>query len=119
MPLSFDAKTFAADWIAAWNSHDLDRILSHYAENVVFTSPVAARVLGDPAGVVTGIDVLRDYFAKGLALFPDLKFTLIEVMQGISSVVLYYKNQSGTHSGEFMEFNAEGKVTRGVANYSV
>ena len=40
-------------------------------------------------------------------------------MQGLSSVVLCYENQSGTHSGEFMEFNAEGKVTRVVANYSV
>ncbi len=119
MPLPVDAKVFASDWIAAWNSHDLDRILSHYAENVVLTSPVAARVLGDPAGQVTGIEALRNYFAKGLALFPNLKFTLIEVMQGLSSVVLYYENQSGTHSGEFMEFNAEGKVTRVVANYSV
>ncbi|MGB0063827.1 MAG: nuclear transport factor 2 family protein [Terracidiphilus sp.] len=117
MPL--DAKEFAAHWIAAWNSHDLDRILTHYAQNVILTSPVAARVLGDPAGVVNGIDALRSYFAKGLALFPSLKFTLIEVMQGLSSVVLYYENQSGTHTGEFMEFNAEGKVTRVVANYGV
>jgi len=119
MPLPVDAKEFAADWIAAWNAHDLDRILSHYAQNVVLTSPVAARVLEDPAGVVTGGDALRSYFAKGLALFPSLKFTLIDVMQGLSSLVLYYENQSGTHSGEFMEFNAEGKVTRVVANYSV
>ena len=23
---------FAEEWIASWNSHDLDRILSHYTE---------------------------------------------------------------------------------------
>lgn len=119
MPLPFDAKEFAADWIAAWNSHDVERILAHYTETVVLTSPKVARVLEDPAGQVAGIDALRNYFGKALALFPNLKFTLIEVMQGLSSVVLYYENQSGTHTGEFMEFNSEGKVTRVVANYSV
>lgn len=117
MPLH--AKEFAAEWISAWNARDLDRILAHYAENVVLTSPVAARVSGDPAGMVTGIEALRNYFAKGLDLFPELQFTLVDAMQGISSLVLYYKNQSGTHTGEFMEFNADGKVTRIVANYSV
>jgi ketosteroid isomerase-like protein len=38
------AERFAADWIAAWNSHDLDVILSHYADDVVFHSPRIALV---------------------------------------------------------------------------
>jgi hypothetical protein len=37
---------------------------------------------------------------------------------GVSSVVLYYTNQKGTHTAEFMEFSASGKVARVVANYS-
>lgn len=119
MSLHLDANEFAADWITAWNAHDLDRILSHYAGKVVLISPVAAMVLGDPSGVVNGMDALRDYFAKGLALFPNLQFELIDVMQGLSSVVLCYENQRGTRTGEFMEFDAEGKVVRVVANYSV
>jgi hypothetical protein len=32
--------------------------------------------------------------------------------------VLYYTNQRGTHTAEFMELSAAGKVTRVVANYS-
>ncbi|MGH3529462.1 MAG: nuclear transport factor 2 family protein, partial [Pseudonocardiaceae bacterium] len=40
-----DAAAFADDWVEAWNSHDLDRILSHFTDDVVFTSPVAARFL--------------------------------------------------------------------------
>lgn len=119
MSLTVNAKEFAADWIAAWNAHDLDRILAHYAENVVLISPVAARVLDDPSGVVTGIGALRGYFAKGLALFPTLKFTLVDVLQGLSSVVLYYENQAGGRTGEFIEFDAQGKVARVVANYRV
>lgn len=113
------AKDFAVGWIDAWNEHDLDRIISHYAEDVVLTSPVAAKVLGEASGMVSGRRALRGYFAKGLELFPDLQFKLIDVMQGISSVVLYYDNHRGTRTGEFMEFDAAEKVVRVVANYSL
>jgi ketosteroid isomerase-like protein len=113
------AKEFAKDWIDAWNSHDLERILSHYSADVVLVSPVAAKLTGDVSGMVRGKEALRSYFKKGLELFPDLQFTLVDVMQGLSSVVLYYENQRGTRTGEFMEFATDGAVIRVVANYSV
>jgi len=113
-----EARSFAADWIEAWNSHDLDRIMTHYAEDLVLVSPIAAQLLNDPAGMVRGKDSLREYFQKGLNAFPQLRFDLIEVMRGLSSIVLYYKNQRGTKSGEFMELNPQRKITRVVANYS-
>jgi hypothetical protein len=39
-------------------------------------------------------------------------------MHGVSSVVLCYVNQKGTKTAEFMDFGADGKVARVVANYS-
>jgi len=113
-----EARSFAADWIEAWNSHDLDRIMTHYAEDLVLISPIAAQLLNDPAGMVRGKDSLREYFQKGLNAFPQLRFDLIDVMRGLSSIVLYYSNQKGTKSGEFMELNPQRKITRVVANYS-
>jgi hypothetical protein len=112
------ARKFAKNWIEAWNSHDLDSILSQYAAGVVLTSPVAAKLLNDPAGKVVGGKAVREYFQKGLELYPELSFELLDLMWGISSVVLYYRNQVGTKSGEFMEFDSEGKVVRVVAHYS-
>jgi len=112
------ARRFAKDWIGAWNSHDLDRIIEHYAEAVVLTSPVAAMLLNDPEGTVRGKQALRAYFQKGLEAYPQLRFELIEVMWGLASVVLYYRNQRGMKSGEFMELDSKGKITRVVANYS-
>ena len=109
---------FANEWIAAWNSHDLDKIMSHYAEGVVLTSPVAANLLKDASGTVRGVTSLRSYFAKGLEAYPNLHFELQEVMSGLSSVVLCYLNQKGTKTAEFMEFDEQGKVIRVVANYS-
>jgi len=114
-----DANRFAEEWIAAWNSHDLEAILRHYEAGIVLTSPVAARVFNDPAGTVAGKDKLREYFTRGLALFPNLNFELFDVMYGLSSIVLCYKNQSGTMTAEFMEFGESGKVVRVVANYSI
>lgn len=118
MPNESEANKFAEEWIAAWNSHNLDDILSHYDANVVLTSPVAANLLNDPSGTVSGIAALRNYFQRGLEAYPELHFELLDVMFGISSVVLCYKNQKGTKTAEFMEFANSGKVIRVVANYS-
>ena len=111
-------REFAQEWVRSWNTHDLEAILAHYADGVVLTSPVAARSLNDPSGNVRGKAALRAYFSKGLEAYPDLKFELKDVMWGLSSVVLYYANQVGRKTGEFMEIDANGKVVRVVANYS-
>jgi ketosteroid isomerase-like protein len=113
-----EARNFAQEWIVAWNSHDLEAILSHYGEDIVLTSPVAAKMLGDPTGAIRGKTALRNYFRRGLEAYPNLQFELLDMMFGISSVVLCYKNQKGTKSAEFMEFDANGRVARVVANYS-
>jgi len=113
-----EAWKLANHWVAAWNAHDLDQIMTHYEEAAELTSPVAAQLLGTPEGKVIGKENLRAYFQRGLQTYPDLHFRLEDVLWGISSVVLYYTNQKGTHSGEFMELSAKGKITRVVANYS-
>ena len=112
------ARLLAAHWVRAWNSHDLVEILSHYAEDVVLVSPVAAKILNDPLGTVKGKGALRAYFKKGLEAYPNLKFDLLDTMWGLSSIVLYYVNQKGTKTAEFMEFDSYGKVVRVVANYN-
>jgi predicted ester cyclase len=108
----------ANHWVAAWNAHDLDLIMAHYDEAVELTSPVAARLLGTPDGKVVGKVSLRAYFQRGLEAFPELHFRLEDVLWGLNSVVLYYTNQKGTRTAEFMELSAAGKVARVVANYS-
>jgi hypothetical protein len=113
-----EARQFAHSWIQAWNSHDLDAVMSHYAPEVILTSPTAAKLLGDPSGTVTGIAAVRSYFERGLEAYPNLVFELLDVMWGISSVVLCYRNQKGTKTGEFMELDAKQKVVRVVANYT-
>ncbi len=113
-----EAWKLAEHWVAAWNAHDLELILTHYEDDVELTSPVAAQLLGTPDGMVVGKANLRDYFQRGLAAYPELHFKLEDVLWGVNSVVLCYLNQKGTRTAEFLELSATGKVVRVVANYS-
>jgi predicted ester cyclase len=108
----------ANDWVAAWNAHDLELIMTHYEDGIELTSPVAAELLGVADGKVVGKANLRAYFQRGLEAYPELRFQLEDVLWGVNSVVLCYRNQKGTRTAEFMEFSTSGKVMRVVANYS-
>jgi predicted ester cyclase len=113
-----EAWKLANHWVAAWNGHDLDLIMTHYEDAIELTSPVAAQLLGKPDGKVAGKANLKAYFQRGLEAYPELHFRLEDVLWGINSVVLLYTNQKGTRTAEFMELSASGKVARVVANYS-
>ncbi len=112
------ADTLAHEWVAAWNQHDLDAILAHYAEAVEFTSPFITRLLGDPAGTIRGKAALRDYFEKALSAYPDLHFELERVLVGVDSLVVYYHSVGGRQAAEVMLLDAEGTVARVLAHYA-
>ncbi|MCS6306036.1 MAG: nuclear transport factor 2 family protein [Nitrospira sp.] len=46
------AAQFAEEWVAVWNSRDLDRILAHYADDFEMASPYIAAITGEPSGVL-------------------------------------------------------------------
>ncbi len=110
-----DPEVFAADWIEAWNRHDLDGILSHYAKDIVFLSPVAAARTG--AGRVVGHEALRAYWGEGLSVQSDLKFELERILVGHEALTLRYSNHRGQAVAETFEFGPDGKVLRASACY--
>jgi len=106
------------DWLSAWNDHDLERILSHYDDEVELISPVTLKLLNNGDGVVRGKAALREYFRRGLQAYPNLHFELIEVLWGIETVVAYYRNNvRDNKSAEVMQVTSAGKVRRVWANY--
>ncbi len=111
------AREFAQDWVDAWNSHDLERILTHYDDEVLLVSPVALKLLsGD--GTVRGKAALREYFLRGIQAFPDLRFNLIDALWGVETIVVYYiNNVRGSKTAEVMLLNPAGKIRRVWANY--
>jgi hypothetical protein len=109
------AEAFAEQWIDAWNNHDIDAILSHYVDDVVFLSPVAAQRVGN--GRVSGREALRSYWCAGLAAQPQLRFELDKVLIGFETVTICYRNHIKQSVAETFEFNESGKVVRAYACY--
>lgn len=112
-----EAERFAQNWARAWNSHLLEAILAHYADEVKLTSPFVVQVLGDPSGTIKGKDSLRMYFGMVLSMFPDLEFELFQVLVGVSSLVLHYKSVNDTLAAEVMVLNPQGKIAEVLAHY--
>jgi hypothetical protein len=108
---------FAREWIDAWNAHDLDRILSHYSPDIVFTSPIAAHIVPDSRGVIHGIDALRSYWTLGLEQIPDLHFDLVNVLETSVGVTILYCNHRDVLVAETLVFDSEGLVSLGFAAY--
>lgn len=116
MPVRPDAEAFAAKWTAAWNAHDLERILSHWSDVCVFSSPLISRLTGDDSATVHGKDALGEYWRKALAASPSLHFVFDEVLVGHDSLVVRYHNHRGERCAEWLRFGKENLVIEGAAH---
>ena len=111
------ANEFARQWIAAWNSHNLDLIITHYSDDVVFSSPFVTRIGAGACGSVRGRAALLEYFSAALHKFPALSFQLRAVLIGIDTVTILYDSVNGLLAAETMALNDAGRITRVWAQY--
>jgi hypothetical protein len=109
-------RRFAEQWISNWNNRNLEAVLGDYAENVIFTSPTARRVVPETGGTVLGKDALRRYWMLALKGNSDLHFDLVGVYAGVSTLALNYRNQKGGLVVEVLTFE-DGLVTVGHATH--
>jgi ketosteroid isomerase-like protein len=110
-------RAFVEAWAGAWNAHDLDAILAHFTEDVVFASPVAAVLVPGSGGIVRGKEDLRRYWAEGLRRIPDLRFEVLGHYTGVGVVVIHYRNQDGRLVNEVLVLGDDGRVTAGYGTY--
>lgn len=89
---------FAKDCEFGWNSHDLNYILRHYAEGVVFRSRKAIPKTGQ--GILHGKSSLAQYWRAALDRQPNLKFSVQQVFIGHDSIVITYRNHAGLVAAE-------------------
>ena len=114
---SLDATALGREWIAAWNAHDLDRVLALYADDFEMTSPHITGFGFDDSGTLRGKAKVREYWAFALKKVPDLHFTLIDVYTSPDSVIVHYENERGGKVCEYLRFGASGKIAQGSGNY--
>jgi SnoaL-like domain len=117
IPTIEQAQAFAEEWYAAWNARDLERILSHYREDVTFSSPFIAAMTGREDSTIAGRRELASYFGRALDAFPDLRFEPLALFVGVDSVVLHYRRVPGLLAAEAMCLDRDLRVGAAMAHY--
>ena len=112
------ADRFATEWIGAWNAHDLDAIVAHYAEDVSFVSPFVAALTGEESARIEGRDGLREYFRQGLEAFPDLHFELYTALPGARRSRCTTARSAAAWPSRRWSSTPPGSSSRAAAHYS-
>jgi ketosteroid isomerase-like protein len=119
MTIPFDsefAHSFAARWIAAWNSGDLERVFALYADDFEMRSPLIVQRGFSPSGVLRGKAAIRPYWSAGISSAkPPLRFELIDAYAGVNTVAIHYRSVGRKVVVEVIEFDAQGLAIRGSA----
>ncbi len=112
-----DLTALGRTWVEAWNSHDLERVLTLYADDAEMTSDRIPALGFGESGTLRGKANLRAYWGKALGLLPNLHFTLIDTYVSPDSVVVFYQNERGKRICEYLRLNAAAKIVQGSANH--
>lgn len=74
-------------WVKGWTDHNLNAIMSSYAERC----PKIRAVLGENENnTISSKRELSTYFSAGLERFPNLKFKIIDFTVSDNKVILEY-----------------------------
>ena len=96
---SFDVESFINEYYDAWSGTDLDRIMSYYAEDVVFQIPGA---------FMKGKEAVREQFARPFTTaFPGNHHVIKKMIRGSSVVTVEFIFEA-KHTGPFAGRAATG-----------
>ena len=109
------ASAIAHEWLEAWNAHDPERVVAHFAANVIVVSPLLEQLRPKSKGVLGGKREVLEYYREGLAAAGELHFELVEVCSGVAEVVIVYRNHRGALVTESLEFDGDDVVIVRVA----
>lgn len=112
------ARAFATEWIAAWNSGDLERIFALYCDDFEMQSPLIAERGFSTTGVLRGKDAIRPYWGGGIAAaMPPLHFELLDAFGGMNTIAIHYRSVGRKYVVEVLELDANRLAIRGSACY--
>jgi ketosteroid isomerase-like protein len=109
-----EAASYSADWAAAWNARDIDRVLKLFSEDITFVSPTALAVTG--TATVRGKAALRAYWSLAMSRIGSLKFTLDRVVWDAATrelAIIYVSDIDGKtrRVSENLTFGENGLVS--------
>lgn len=113
-------QNFAKEWVESWNSHNIEKILSHYTDDFIIQTPLAAKMMPETSGVVSGKEAVRAYWTQALEMTPNLEFEILEVFAGVSGLTICYHNKArNIQAVEVMFFNDELKVKQAIVHHKI
>jgi ketosteroid isomerase-like protein len=116
------AQRYAEQWAADWNRRDLDAVLRHFEDDVVWSSPKAVQAVGVPT--VRGKEALRRYLLAATERAQSLCFTVRRIIwdpETSELSIVYDREINGLHdrASEILRFGKSGRVASGEVHYGV
>jgi hypothetical protein len=117
-----EAKRYAQEWADAWNRRDVEAVLAHFEDDVVFSSPRALQIVG--VGTIRGKASLRRYWNAALGAVGALHFGLRRILwdpEALELSIVYDREVDGhrDRATEVLQFGPAGRVVRGEVFYGV
>jgi hypothetical protein len=112
------ALAVASEWLDAWNAHDPQRVVAHFADDVVVHSPVAGQLRPGSNGKLQGKDAVLSYYRDGLAASSDLHFSLVDVCTGVEDITIVYRNQRDILVAETLTLREDGLASQVRVSYA-
>jgi ketosteroid isomerase-like protein len=114
-------REIAESWTAAWNARDLEGLMAHYGDDVVFMSPTVILRDDEPSGIIRGkaaLTELTEHFREGLESFgPSVKFTLLDACVGVGGYALYYERETGAKVIVAKRLDLDDKIVEARVHY--
>jgi SnoaL-like domain len=111
------AREHADRWLSAWNDRDLDGIVACYSEDVDFVAPTVVGRWDRPDGALRGRQELRQHFARGLELAPEIHFSEEALLQTPGGYALLYVRENGNRVLDVVELDSDDLASRVRAYY--
>lgn len=111
-------KDIARSWFAAFNEHNLEKLLSLYAEDAVHYSPKLKDRKPETQGLIKGKQALREWWQDAFDRLPTLHYEVVKLTADEEQVFMEYIRQvSGENDlrvGEVLEVKNDSIVASRV-----
>jgi len=84
----------ANDWMAAFNIHDLEALLSLYDDNAQHFSPKLLIRQPETKGLIQGKEAMRNWWQDAFDRIPSLKYIPITFTANDDRIFMEYKRQA-------------------------
>jgi ketosteroid isomerase-like protein len=108
---------FANDWLAAWNSKDLNKIIEFYADEVTMISPTVTELTGYQEGITVQKSDIKELYSKLFVQIPELHYSLVAVAVGIDTLTIHYTSCQCDMVADVLKFDGGWKVFKSCTYY--